>query len=127
MTLFKWDNKYSVNIEDLDNQHEALFDIMNKLYNNYMVKDNSNHIAPLLEELVSYTNYHFASEEINMKNKGYKDIDKHISEHTIFKERIYELQQKNKNNIVVPLEYIGLYLGNWLINHVMEEDKKYSI
>jgi hemerythrin len=34
MPLFTWDNKYSVNNEELDNYHKILFDNFNRLYDN---------------------------------------------------------------------------------------------
>jgi len=84
-------------------------------------------LSSIYEELVSYINYHFSAEEQYMRNRGYSDTDRHIIAHNMFKERILLLQQDiNINNIVVTKELI-VYLGNWLLNHVLVEDKKYSI
>jgi len=127
MALFTWDNKYSVNNEVLDNHHKALFDILNRLYNSCFEENESIVLSSIYEELVSYINYHFSAEEHYMRNRGYCDTDRHIIAHNMFKERILLLQQDiNINNIVVTKELI-VYLGNWLLNHVLVEDKKYSI
>ena len=126
MALFTWHHKYSVNNDELDNHHKKLFAIFNKLYESCLDKDNNTNIGPIVEELVSYVNYHFVAEEKYMKSIGYKDINKHISEHWFFKDRICKQQHvKDINDIVVSKELV-LYLWNWLINHVMIEDKKYS-
>ena len=127
MALFTWYNKYSVNNEELDKHHKALFDILNKLYNSCLSKDDSIALGPTIEELVAYVDYHFAAEEQYMKNAGYNDIDKHISEHKIFKDRIFHLQQKKDINDIEVTKELIVYLGNWLLNHVIVEDKKYSI
>jgi hemerythrin len=126
MALFTWHSKYSVDNEELDNHHKTLFDILNKLYNSCFDNDNSITLGPIIDELVSYTNYHFSAEEQYMSYKGYNGIDKHISEHNIFRERISQLQHsENINDMAVTKELI-VYLGNWLLNHVIVEDKKYS-
>jgi hemerythrin len=126
MQLFNWDNKYSVNNKELDNHHKNLFAIFNKLYDSCLAKDNNINLGTIVEELVSYVNYHFAAEEKHMQNIGYKDIIKHISAHCYFKDRISkQLHTDDLNDIVISKELV-LYLWNWLLNHVMIEDKKYS-
>ena len=127
MPLLIWDNKYSVNNEELDNHHKALLDILNKLYDSCFDIDNKISLGPLLDDLVSYTNYHFTVEEQYMSKVGYKDIERHISLHRLFSERIHELRQKKDINDLDVTKELIVYLGNWLINHVMVEDNRYSI
>jgi len=127
MELFKWYKSYSVNNEELDNHHKTLCNIINKLYENCLVNDMPNCLEPIVEELVSYSNYHFAAEEQYMRKIEYKDIDKQITEHKSFKQRTLQLQQiVNKNDIELTKELI-IFLGNWFLHHVMEEDKKFSV
>ena len=126
MELFKWYKKYSINNDELDNHHKTLFNIMNRLYENCVSGDSTNFIGPIVEELVSYSNYHFSAEEQYMKDIGYKDIEKQISEHRSFTQRALQLQNVvNKNDSELTKELI-VFLGNWILHHVMEEDKKIS-
>jgi hemerythrin-like metal-binding protein len=84
-------------------------------------------IDPLIQEIISYTNYHFSAEEQHMKNIGYKDIDKHIVEHREFTKRILQLQQvADKDEHQVKKELIAL-LGDWLLHHIIKENKIYTI
>jgi len=127
MTLFKWDDKYSVKNEELDNHHKALFDILNRLYQSCFDENEVIALDPIYEELVSYINYHFSAEEQHMRNIGYVYTDKHIIIHNLFKEKILQLRNNaDIDNIEVTKELI-VYLGKWLLNHVIAEDKKYSI
>lgn len=127
MPLFTWYKSYSVGNEELDKHHKALFDMMNRLYENCLDKDKTNCLAPIVEELLSYSNYHFSAEEQYMRDLGYKDIDKHIMEHRAFTQRTLPLQSiGDKGDIELTKELI-VFLGNWLLHHVMEEDKKYSV
>jgi|SRR5208337_4492115 len=127
MPLFTWDIKYSVNNEELDNQHKKLFDIFNKLYDGSLDKDNRITLGPIVEELVSYFNYHLVAEEHYMESIGYKDINNHISEHKIYLDRIGKLKQKpHILDIVVSDEFI-LHLGKWIVDHIIELDRKYAV
>jgi hemerythrin len=127
MELFKWYKSYSVNNEELDIHHKTLCNIINKLYGNCFVNDQPNCLEPIVEELVSYSNYHFSAEEQHMRNIGYKDIEKQISEHNIFKHKTLQLQHVvNKNDIELTKELI-VFLGKWFLHHVIEEDKKFTV
>ena len=127
MALFTWDHKYSVNNDELDNHHKKLFAIFNKLYDSCLDKGNCITSGPIVEELVSYTNYHFVAEEKYMQSIGYKDINKHISLHRIFTDSICQQLHKEDTNDIVVTKQLVLFIWNWLLNHVMIEDKKYSI
>jgi hemerythrin len=62
-----------------------------------------------------------------MRDIGYKYIDNNIDAHNLFKEKILQLRHNvDIDNIEVTKELI-VYLGKWLLNHVIAEDKKYSI
>lgn len=127
MELFTWYKKYSVNNGELDKHHEKLFEIMNRLYSNCFNNKNVNDLGPIIEELESYSDYHFKAEEQHMRNIGYKDIDKHRAEHRAFTQRTLQLRHVvDKDDFELSKELI-VFLGNWLLHHVMEEDKKYSI
>lgn len=125
MEHFTWSNKYSVSNEELDSHHKNLFNVFNKLYDGCL--NNTIIIGPIVEELVSYMNYHFHVEEQFMKDIEYLDITKHISEHRLFSAKISKYHHHDDlSNAVVSKELV-LHLWKWLIDHVMTEDKKYSI
>ena len=127
MELFTWYTKYSVNDEELDNHHKALFGILNRLYENCKQNNSVNNLEHIVEELVSYSNYHFSAEEKHMRMQGYKDIDKQIAQHRAFTDRALRLQQISEKNEPELSKELIVFLGNWLLHHVMEEDKKFSI
>jgi hemerythrin-like metal-binding protein len=94
------------------------------LYDNCLGKDIPNCLDPIVEELVSYSEYHFSAEEQYMRTIGYKDLDKQIVEHKAFTDRALHLRQvADKDDFELTKELI-VFLGNWLLHHVMEEDKK---
>jgi hemerythrin-like metal-binding protein len=127
MKLFTWYKRYSVNNDELDDHHKALFDILNRLYENCMEDRKINCLEPIVEELVAYSNYHFSAEEQYMRGLGYKEIDRQVAEHRAFRERALQLKQvADKDDSELTKELI-VFLGNWLLHHVMEEDKKFAV
>jgi hemerythrin-like metal-binding protein len=76
---------------------------------------------------MSYADYHFRAEEHYMRDIEYKDIDKQIAEHNYFKEKALELGDKSKTTDYMLCHDIIVFLGNWLMHHVIEEDKKISL
>lgn len=127
MALFTWNEKYSVNDEEIDAHHKALFDLLNKLYDICMNSNDVNCLYPIIDELVAYSNYHIPAEEQHMRDIGYKGIEEHISEHRKFTQRTLQLKQDLNNDDFEGSKEMIVFLGNWLLNHVIIEDKKYYV
>ncbi len=127
MPQFVWDNTYSVNNEKLDGHHKRLFELFNKLYEEYLHAENDICNSTIIDELVSYADYHFEAEEKYMADIGYKDIDNHIQMHRYFTQKAFEMRQVNSNNDCELTKELMDFLGNWLIQHVIEEDKRITI
>ena len=127
MSLFTWSDKYSIGNTEIDNQHKKLFDIINRLFDISLGRNEVDTVEAVMEDLVSYTDYHFKFEELHMRDVGYKDINKHIVEHNFFTNEIIfakRRQIQDKSNIDNKLI---VFLCTWLIQHVTEEDRKYVI
>jgi len=127
MAIFKWYKMYSVNNNELDEHHRTLFAIFNRMYDSSFRCESAHCMDPIIEELISYSNNHFSAEEQHMKDIGYKEINKHILEHTDFTQRTLQLKQVADKNVPKASKELIVYLRNWLINHIIFEDKKYSI
>ncbi len=124
MELITWYDKYSVNNEDFDNDHKKLFDLIDVLYESCMIKDKA---VPLASDLLFYSTLHISKEEEYMRSIGYKEIHEHMYENGIFTRKVVELLQAiNEQNSELTKELIK-YLAYWLLNHVMVDDKKFSI
>ena len=63
MPFIEWNEKYSVHIEEIDSQHKKIFSIINRLHSALKARKGKKVIGNLLDELVDYTYYHFATEE----------------------------------------------------------------
>jgi hemerythrin len=61
-----------------------------------------------------------------MRKICYKDIGEQITEHLYFRQRLSELKQMSNGPDFKTCHDIIVFLGNWLMHHVMEVDKKMS-
>ena len=127
MALFTWYNKYSVNNEELDNHHKNLFKLFNRLYENCLQAGMPNCTGPIIDELILYSVYHFQAEEQFMANTGYKDIVNHKQMHCYFIEIATEMQKVENKDDYEHIKDLIVFLGDWLMHHVIEEDKKYAV
>ena len=127
MSLFSWSDKYSVGNAEIDSQHKKLFDILNRLFDICIGKNQVDTGESVIDELESYTDYHFKFEEQHMRDIGYKDIDNHMAGHNFFTHEIMFAKRRNAQDRANTDNKLIEFLSNWLIQHVTEEDKKYTI
>lgn len=123
--LIKWDDKYSVKNEKIDNQHKKLVALINKLNAAMLLGQSKNIIEEIIAELADYTVTHFTDEEKHMESIGYSDLENHKKIHKNFVNQVLKVQNDIKSGkSTVSIELID-FLKQWLVEHIMETDKKY--
>jgi hemerythrin len=125
MAFILWDDTYSVNVREIDMQHQKLIGMINQFYE-YVGKDSGTAFRDLLESLVDYTHYHFSTEEKYFEKFAYPDAVNHTQMHKLFTEKVLDVRSRlSRGQCVVSLE-ITTFLKDWLIHHIKEMDKAYS-
>jgi hemerythrin len=123
--FFKWSADYSVNIPPLDDQHQELISILNRLFVAVSKLEGAQAIAGTLDSLTDYTEKHFALEEGLMQRANYPDFDEHKAEHQRF---LAQLDQFRKKHVLedkpIYFEMLG-FLKAWLKDHIQCVDRKY--
>jgi hemerythrin-like metal-binding protein len=126
MSLFVWDSKYSVNIREIDAQHQKLFDLFNELYDAMQEGHANEVIGKVLTGVLDYTAYHFAYEEKLFRQYGYADEAAHRAEHAKLTEQAKSLMQKlDAGQSHVTMATLK-FLCDWLNNHILGSDKKFA-
>lgn len=125
MTMITWDDAYSVDIQEIDEQHKRLIDLMNELYIAMANKSNRDMVGGVLDKLVEYTKIHFAVEETMMRVFHYEGYDEHKAIHDKIVYRVLEFQGKFRaGNDNVGMDLL-MFLKDWLFDHINKIDKKY--
>jgi hemerythrin len=124
--FFKWSQEYSVNIPTIDEQHQELVNMLNRLFIAVSKREGNKVIAGILDSLMDYTQTHFTLEERLMKEANYQDFEHHKLEH---KKLIEQLEHLSKKYMIEdkPIYFEMLdFLRNWLKQHILGCDTKYS-
>lgn len=126
MPLFSWKPEYSVNEATLDSHHQQLFSVLNSVYGTVMNSSEMESVLPKIDILSEYTLHHFSAEEAFMLKIGFTDIDAHIAKHREFTRSVESLRASYHNNNLEAAKSLIIVLGEWLLQHVLREDRKYS-
>lgn len=120
--------EYLIGIELIDREHEELFRIVGKasqLIKSYDFSSGYDRIMDILNELKNYTVEHFRDEEEYMESIGYEGLAAQKRAHEAFVERLETIDLDRIEND--PQEYLQElleFLLGWLINHILNADKK---
>jgi len=126
MSFMNWNENLSVKIKSIDEQHKKLIDLINDFYINIQNRSNNENISELIRGMKKYTETHFVTEERYMKRFNYPDFNAHKKEHYSFLNKVTDLEVKfNSGKLIVSYEITG-FLKEWLRNHILVIDKKYS-
>lgn len=126
MPLFKWKAEYSVHQESLDRHHQHLFSVLNTVYENVMSSQDLECVLPKIDQLSACTKAHFTSEEKYLLESGFSGLHEHIEKHREFSNNLEALRARyNKNDLEVAKDLM-VVLGEWLLKHVIKEDRKYA-
>jgi hemerythrin len=126
MALMTWNNTYSVNIKEIDNQHQKLIELVNELHDHMKAGKGKDAVGKILKELAQYTVYHFETEEKLFTKYSYPDSRTHTREHQDLVNQVTSLiENYEKGNGVLPMDLMD-FLKNWLVNHIAGSDKKYT-
>lgn len=124
MALLTWDDKYSLNVAELDRQHQRLFDLFNELYEAMQQGKGPAVIGQVLTAVIDYTAYHFAFEEGLLRQNGYPQFAAHHAEHVRLGQQAKELAARARQQDVTPATL--KFLSGWLLNHILVEDRKFA-
>lgn len=128
MDITQWSNEYSLGIEDIDEQHKALIECLAGLERSMTTRDERQRWSAIhyaIVQLTDYTRIHFAVEESLMRIMRYPEVNRHCSQHQMFIAYLREVERKSINFDVSEDEIVS-FLRQWLIAHILEEDKRYA-
>lgn len=126
MAFIEWDEKYSVGVRELDSQHKQLIKILCELYEAMQAQKTNDVLGKILNELLSYTKTHFATEEKYMSQHGYPDLAAQKKEHEMFTAKIAEFKDSFDSGRTSISVSVTSFVKNWLFNHILASDKKYG-
>ena len=112
----------------IDSQHQHLFSLADGLYNILVseMKCERVHIEKLLQDCAEYILFHFSSEEALMDEVEFEGPQQqaHVQQHKEFNLYVSDLLGKFFNGEDVDIGNLYTFVANWLVKHIVVEDKK---
>ncbi|WP_321532376.1 bacteriohemerythrin [uncultured Desulfuromonas sp.] len=125
--FIEWSDEISVGIQEIDEQHKKLVNLINRLYEAMTLGEDKVAVAKdVLNELVQYTIIHFAVEECLFRIFEYPNYRAHCDMHEDLRNQVDEINKKVQNGERLITPELLFFLRKWITNHIMVEDKKYS-
>lgn len=124
--MYEMKDEYRLGISSIDDEHEKLFEIADRLYNliNFeFIPDKFDYIMSVLDELKFYAAEHFKNEEAYMESINYKKMFTQKMEHYQFIQKVNEF---TPNTIDADQEQacrdMLSFVTDWLVAHIIEKD-----
>ena len=126
---FSWNNKYSVDIPLIDDQHRHFFELAGELRTAVDTKTwDRNRVLDLFKELVDYAEHHLETEERLFEEYGYPDAEKHCAEHYEYRGRTqggWLAVRKPGADVSGLCTEMAEFTSTWLQEHILKVDMKY--
>jgi hemerythrin-like metal-binding protein len=126
MAIFAWNESYSVHIRQMDEQHQNLFEIINRLAEAMRSGKGDAIVRETVEHLAVYTRTHFLQEEALMRRAGYPGLAAHQEQHRKLMGDVEQYKRAlEEGRSASPVSLLN-FIRQWLAHHIRESDKAYS-
>lgn len=127
MSFMTWNTSLELGIELIDGHHRRLVELVNTAQNMMATGFSHDEMSQLLDELVDYATYHFATEEFWMNRYQYPQVDIHTKEHEDFCVAVIEQELFFDSGKADILPALIDYLTIWLVEHIQKSDGAYGV
>ena len=125
MQFIEWKPEMSVGSGKLDGHHQMIIDCLNQLNPLLDVKGRDEEVNGVLAKLEDFILVHFSEEEQAMKRAGYPGWKEHRDLHDKMYDVVYNLKADVEHGRAVDAKQLFDLIYNWLLQHILGEDKKY--
>lgn len=124
MPRIAWDDRLSLGIEEIDDQHRRLIGHANRLLEAVDKGLADGIISDLIHDLREYTVFHFRDEEAYMVRVAYPELAVHCQAHEDLRRRVKDLQRQLYEHRLPAPATVRELLRTWLVEHILHMDRK---
>jgi hemerythrin len=117
-----WNSRYDTGIRIIDEQHQELFSIVERLRRMVLEGAARDAVEALLWDLLACSERHFAIEETYMSRFGYPDLPQHVSEHASMLASVHELLARFQKSHQAMALMVPTFIEGWLKHHISDGD-----
>jgi len=117
MSMFIWKDCYKIGHSMVDEQHQYLFDLANKVVEAKTKSD----LTKCIMLLYKYIREHFRDEELLMRDVEYPHYQEHKQIHNMLLDKMNEISEKVGQDALAKDE-IKEFMEDWLLDHILLKD-----
>jgi len=121
--LIGWEDEFSVGIDAIDSQHTHMLSLINQIDEVIQEGGTYEQFAPVLNDLIDYTNRHFAHEEKLLDENHCPDFERHKRSHVRLREELLRWREKVVEAKAEDMREHMLFLRIWFPGHILNVDK----
>lgn len=121
-----WLEEYDVGVQKFNEQHMQLLTALKDIYKAMEDKQDKKALQSVLNNLLKYCREHLAEEEACLLENDYPDFLEHKKQHNFFINKMLQFCEDFKDEKFTLHFDIAMFLKNWIIQHIMVVDKKYT-
>lgn len=124
--MIVWNPSLAVGIENIDEEHKAIFDMFGKLYDQMKAGNGHDYYEEMIDFLNDYVTSHLEKEEAFQREINYPDYLYHKKVHDNFKLEVEKMLKAHKESGISNQELIklNLFVKDWLIKHIHDVDMR---
>ena len=126
MPIMEWTDDLSVGVPEIDRQHKAIINLVNKLHATLTDQADKELINKIFSELGWYAGEHFKHEEIFMSETNYPNLKDHKAIHESMLAQVGKVLEQCSNGNIPDIGETCEFLKKWLLNHIKVEDHKFG-
>ncbi len=126
MAIMQWNEKLDVGVDEMNDEHRAMLDWMNKLHDRVTAGASKAEVVMLAQQLHATARRHFRSEEAYMASIGFPGLRTHKNIHDTLLETLGEhVRSISAGDGKVRPDFF-IFLKVWLTAHIQGVDAKYG-
>jgi hemerythrin-like metal-binding protein len=110
----------------IDKEHTIQIQMLNLLTKAVSENNENSEKEEILDQLISFSQVHFMSEKLVMRQHSYPGYDEHEDEHGALMDSLYELKAEVQKS-PAGLDLKNLHdIRQMLVDHIASQDKRFS-
>jgi hemerythrin len=126
LTLLTWNHTCTIGVRAMDDQHGILMDTMNEIRLASIRGAGREQIHLLMNQLIEFTEMHFASEEQLMEQNGFPSLAEHRAGHQRLLAHLHESAHWVQHGETVPMRTLLGFLRDAFFEHMEGLDQQFG-
>jgi len=122
MALLEWKEEYATGIDEVDDEHKDLIDVINRLHDLLLADDAKLTVPAFFDRLLKGVTAHFALEERIMGESDYPELEAHRQDHDRLLDEIRDLVEAFRQAEEVDSVDLAMRLEPWFSHHFATHD-----